>query len=98
MNCTQKQFVPLFGLGHIVGTPGAIDALKEADVNPLTLLNRHVTGDWGDLGEDDKRANEVALMDGSRVFSGYDLPTGETVWIITEWDRSATTLLLPSEY
>ena len=98
MICKQDYLVPVFELGRTVATPGALDALKQADETPTALLDRHITGDWGDLEEDDKAANETALMDGSRVFSGYDLKTGEKIWVITEWDRSSTTLLLPGEY
>lgn len=88
----------LFELGDIVATPGAIDALKEANISALVYLSRHVTGDWGDLDEEDKAENEMALLNGFRLFSSYMLPTGRTIWIITERDRSATTFLLPSDY
>ena len=89
---------PLFGLGQIVATPGALQACAQAEVNPAEYLNRHVFGDWGDLGDEDKQANDLALEQGSRILSAYNLPTEERLWIITEWDRSATTLLLPLEY
>lgn len=85
-------------LGQLVGTPGALDALEEAGVEPAKLLARHQRGDWGDLEEEDKRLNDAAVKEGDRILSAYILPTGVKVWIITEWDRSATTLLLPSEY
>jgi hypothetical protein len=90
--------VPLFALGRVLATPGAIQALAEAQVGPGDLLYRHVTGDWGDLCEEDKQQNDLALGNGTRVFSSYRLPTGEKLWIITEADRSATTFLLPLEY
>lgn len=89
----------LFPLGQLVATPGAIEAMEPYEDITLRLVGRHVTGDWGDLDVEDKAANDRALIDGSRVFSAYLLPDGETkVWVITEADRSATTLLLPSEY
>lgn len=88
----------LFALGRILATPGALDACQEAEVDPLSYLTRHVAGDWGDLGEEDKAANDAALTTGARIFSAYTLPTTERLWIITEADRSATTLLLPIEY
>lgn len=88
----------LFALGRVFGTPGALKALSEAQVDGLSLLARHVTGDWGEMDEADQQANRLALEDGSRVFSSYWLPTGVKVWVITEADRSATTLLLPEEY
>ncbi len=94
----KSKVKALFDLGSVVATPGALDALKEAQVDGLSLLQRHLTGDWGDLVEEDKKSNDDAVRDGSRVFSAYVLPTKVKVWIITEWDRSATTFLLPSEY
>lgn len=95
LTATRQQ---RFALGDIVATTGAIDALSEADSTPITFLERHVTGDWGDLCEEDRQANEYAVGHGVRVFSSYRLPTGTKLWVITEHDRSVTTLLLPSEY
>ena len=90
---------PLFSIGQIVSTPGALDALQEEGINGFELLCRHVTGDWGDLSEDDKRENDLSVKEGLRILSAYLLPrTGVKLWIITEADRSATTFLLPSEY
>lgn len=88
----------LFSLGHVVATPGALDALRQAGQRPDELLNRHSAGDWGDLSEDDLRANTRSLKHGERILSAYKLSNGTKIWVITEWDRSATTLLLPSEY
>lgn len=85
-------------LGQVVATPGALEALEEAKVTPLSLLIRHASGDWGQLCDEDREANNRALIHGERVLSNYPLKTGERIWIITEWDRSVTTLLLPSEY
>jgi len=85
-------------LGQTLATPGALAALTEANASPLTYLRRHVTGDWGDLGEEDRQANEQALLYGARLFSAYTLSTATRLWIITEADRSSTTLLLPEEY
>ena len=97
MNTTTTH--PLrFALGRLLATLGALSALWEAGVSPLALLKRHAHGDWGDLHEDDQRANELALRQGTRLLSAYALATGERVWIITEADRSATTLLTPEEY
>jgi hypothetical protein len=84
-------------LGRVVATPGALKLLTEAREHPLDLLARHATGDWGDLCAFDLRQNEIALRDGYRVLSSYDVLAGR-VWIITEADRSITTLLLPEEY
>lgn len=86
-------------LGRIVATPAALEALERARLRPEHLLARHVRGDWGDIDEDDFHANERALLDGARLLSAYTLPgTGQRVWIITEWDRSLTTILLPEDY
>lgn len=89
---------PLFGLGQIVGTPGSLQALIEAKQDPVDLLLRHVTGDWGDLDDEDKKENELSVKEEFRILSSYALETGVKVWVITEWDRSVTTILLPEEY
>ena len=82
----------------MVGTPGALEALGEAEQDPVELLARHVTGDWGDVHESDKKENDLSVIRGSRLLSAYTLETGVKVWVITEYDRSVTTVLLPSEY
>ena len=90
--------IPKFPLGQVVATPGALDALAEAGETPLSFLSRHISGDWGDLDEHDQRENELSLTHGFRLLSAYRLSTGVRIWVITEADRSATTLLLPEEY
>lgn len=97
-----------FPLGRIVATPGALEAITRAMLRTdpgaagvglaARYLVRHGTGDWGDLTPDDQDANEHAVTAGERILSAYNMPGGERLWIITEADRSATTLLLPSEY
>ena len=87
-----------FPLGRVVATPGAIEALEQASINGFELLSRHHRGDWGDLSEDDKAENEFSVDKYLRIFSSYRISDDEKVWIITEADRSVTTLLLPSEY
>lgn len=89
---------PLFPLGQTVATPGALEALQQAGESPAPYLARHVAGDWGDLGAEDKQANDDALRHGARLLSAYTLTTSDRMWIITEADRSYTTLLLPEEY
>ncbi|VGO19605.1 hypothetical protein [Pontiella sulfatireligans] len=89
---------PLFPLGQLVATPGAIAALEENGKACTEFLERHVTGDWGDLCEEDKQANVEAIEQGLRILSAYKLPDGTRIWIITEADRSSTCCLLPSEY
>jgi len=89
---------PLFPYGQTVATPGALAALSLAGVAPEALLDRHVCGDWGDLCEDDRRMNAKALSAGVRLLSAFSLPDGTRLWIVTEADRLATTLLLPEEY
>jgi hypothetical protein len=84
-------------LGRVVATPGALKLLSEIGVHPFDYLARHATGDWGELCAFDRRQNEIALREGLRVLSSYDVLAGR-VWIITEADRSVTTILLPEEY
>jgi hypothetical protein len=88
----------LFPLGQIVATPGALAAFTEAEESPLRYLARHGTGDWGELDAEDWTANDRALRTAERLLSAYILRSGERLWIVTEADRSVTTLLLPSEY
>lgn len=87
-----------FQLGRLVATPGAIAALEEAGQTPAEFLQRHVQGDWGDVSEEDRVENWLSVMRGFRILSSYTTAKGERVWVITEADRSATTILLPSEY
>ena len=86
----------LFNPGQIVATPGALN-LAEQGVNLLAYLLRHISGDWGELEEEDKRENEFSLRNGFRILSAYNTQSGR-LWIITEADRSVTTFLLPEEY
>lgn len=89
---------PRFKLGQTVTTPGALEVLAVSGQNAAEFLSRHVKGDWGDLSDDDCEANEVALADGDRLLSAYHTKNGTKIWVITEADRSATTILLPDEY
>jgi len=90
--------VARFPIGRIVATPEALGELERAGESPGMLLKRHVAGDWGDVDEDDRRENEHSLVQGCRLLSPYTLSNGTRLWAITEADRSATTILLPSEY
>ena len=94
----QVEKQPLFSMGQVVATPGALLALEAAGQNPAEFLDRHVTGDWGLLDEHDRKENELALRRGLRLLSAYQTREGVRIWVITEWDRSVTTLLLPEEY
>ena len=85
-----------FPLGRIVATPGALALAEAHAVDLLPLLIRHRSGDWGDVCADDARSNREALGTGARILSAYRTDAGR-LWIITEADRSATTVLLPSE-
>ena len=91
---TNVKFDP----GAIVATPGALEALREAGQQPAEFLDRHLKGDWGDLCAHDRAVNEEALRDGSRLFSAYRSRAGVRFYVITESDRSATTVLLPEDY
>jgi hypothetical protein len=87
---------PRFPLGQVVATPGALEALEAAGQTPIEFLRRHQCGDWGVVPEEDKQENEFSVQQGFRILSAYILSTGVKIWLITESDRSATTLLLPS--
>ena len=94
MEATEAKF----SMGLVYATPGALEAFEEADESSLTFLMRHVSGDWGDVCEEDRKENEFALGEHLRLFSVYHLCDGTKIWIITEADRSVTTILLPDEY
>lgn len=98
---------PRFALGQVVATRSAIALMLRAGISPLALLARHVKGDWGDVDAHDAAQNELALLVGSRLMSVYpvqvgalnnDHPSTESLWVITEADRSVTTILLPQDY
>jgi len=85
--------------GRVLATPGAVAAFaRTPTVGVWDYLRRHLTGDWGDVDREDWAANDRAVQDGTRVLSAYALPDGTKIWIITEADRAATTILLPDEY
>ena len=99
----MKNGKPRFDLGRLLATPGALKAMGEAGQTPLDFISRHARGDWGDVCAEDKRLNDEALVDGSRLLSSYRLSNGRKLWVISEatddnGHRAATTCLLPSEY
>lgn len=98
MKTKQTKESCLFRLGSVYFTPEAQEALRQADLAPSYLLELHATGDWGDLSQEDKAANDEAVKLGGRILSAYNLPDGDAVWIITEADRKKTTILLPDQY
>lgn len=85
-----------FPIGRMMATPGAINSVPPSEMTQA--LRRHARGDWGDLSDEDLYANDMAVHDESRLLSAYRTKTGTKFWIITEADRSATTVLLPEEY
>ena len=87
-----------FSLGRVVATPGALSALEKAEQLPAEFLDRHVNGDWGEVPDADKQENEVAIEQGNRILSAYTTSAGDRIGVLTEADRSATTLLVPEEY
>ena len=92
---SQARFSP----GQVVMTIGIDELVQQGRLNPTPYLRRHLHGDWGDLSDDDRRLNDAALKSGEdRLFSSYQVVPDLQRWIITEWDRSVTTLRLPSEY
>jgi hypothetical protein len=91
-----KTPVARFRLGRILSTPNALSKLDNADI--LTAIQRHQAGDWGDVQATDRRANDRALEEGTRLLSIYHSAKGVKFWIVTEADRSATTVLLPEDH
>lgn len=91
-----RLYKALFSLGRVVATPGVLESTSEEE-RTLALV-RHHSGDWGEICREDKESNQKALTCGFRIFSSYMSLSGVTFWIITEHDRSVTTLLLPAEY
>jgi hypothetical protein len=100
MKTKDKKLMPKFSLGKTVLTRGINEMIREdqpsADFLGICLM-RHERGDWGEICEEDYEENERALKSGYRLMSVYPYK-GEKIWIITEWDRSVTTILKPSEY
>jgi hypothetical protein len=88
----------IFALGETFITPGAQEVLEIAGETAIQFLRRHMSADWGEVSEDDAKENELSLKEGFRLLSAYRTVKGQKIWIITEADRSATTILLPSEY
>lgn len=89
---------PLFALGQVLATPGALELLETNQLTALPFVLRHVSGDWGDICAEDRQSNAEALQYGYRLMSVYVISKAERLWIIAEADRSSTTLLLPEEY
>ena len=94
----HENTTPLFSMGHLGMTPGALSALLSLGLNPNVFLTRHVTGDWREMDAEDQETNRRALSVGARVFSAYKFGENKKLWVITEADRSSTMILLPSEY
>ena len=88
--------VALFELGSLVATPGVLSEISQEEI--MASLTRHLAGDWGELDEHDRNANDTALEAKGRLVSVYTCANGTRFYIITEWDRSVTTVLLPEEY
>jgi hypothetical protein len=97
-NTTRPNIGARFALGQTFITPGAQEALEISGETPIQFLRRHVSADWGELSEEAVKENELSLREGFRLLSAYRTAKGQTIWLITEGDRSATTILLPSEY
>jgi hypothetical protein len=94
----MEKTTPRFPLGRTLITPGALEVIAEAEQIPAAFLARHLVGDWGEVCEEDAQENELSLREGFRILSAYRTKTGTRIWVITEADRSATTILLPEEY
>ena len=93
----MTTYTALFTLGRTLATPAARDELSQLNYSPLDLLRKHMSGDWSEMAIEDQQSNREAITEGSRIFSAYTIQ-GTKFWVITEADRSSTTILLPSEY
>ena len=89
--------IPLFPLGQMVMTRGASRALQETEELATTFLWKHQTGNWGEICDDDKKLNDEAVKTEGRLMSSYKTKSKKVIWVITEYDRSVTTILLPTE-
>ena len=87
---------PKFTLGHIVATPNALECLTPEDIQ--CGMQRHQSGNWGEMCDSDRQENDLSLEKGFRLLSVYRAANGKPFWIITEWDRSSTTVLMPEDY
>jgi hypothetical protein len=93
------RFLKAANLGRVVVTPAAAKVLEETETEAMALLWRHATGDWGQVEQDDREANDRALISGlERTYSSYRPHRGQCIWVVTEADRSATLMCLPDEY
>ncbi len=93
MTPSEPKIVPL---GRTLATPAALGTVSQSDI--VAALRRHAAGDWGDVTPDDRAANDDTLKSNERILSVYQSATGTTFWVLTEADRSATTVLLPDDY
>ena len=96
MSATANHTVAKFRLGHIVVAPNALESITQDDI--LTGISRHQSGDWGDVTAEDRRANDLALVQRTRILSVYHAANGTQFWLITEADRSSSCVLLPEDY
>lgn len=97
-NTRKSGTASLFPLGQVVATPGALGALDQYAINAPDLIQRHQSGDWGNVPPGDAEENDKSVANGWRILSSYPISDDQNIWIITEADRSVTTLLLPEEY
>lgn len=95
---SKTKLGPQFPLGQVVATPGALEVLDQTAVNAWDLLRRHQHGDWGNVPAEDAEENVRSVANGWRILSSYPVSEEHRIWVITEADRSVTTLLLPDEY
>ena len=93
-----SQCRPRFQAGRLLMTPGVSALVDTGKLDLMNYLSRHLSGDWGDLSDSDRRANDHAVRDGDRLLSSYQVTPDLKIWIVTEANREATTALLPDEY
>jgi hypothetical protein len=96
MSMSKRLSAQEFELGHVVATHNALVGIPAEEI--LAALSRHAAGDWGEVPPEDRQENDRSVVEGFRLLSAYRTTSGKKFWIITEADRSCTTVLLPDDY
>ena len=97
IHCSRSEAEKYIEGGWVLATPKALAALTEAELELMDVLARHLVGDWGDIGEEERLLNDLAVVHGQRITSAYQLPTGQEIWVVTASHRDMTWLKFPEQ-